>query len=891
MDNFLKVNTSPTPSEHTHTRIGSTEHKIYGGSYKIDGEKKEEFLKLYYKHVFEQGHPEYLTERQLEIGPIAIDIDFRYKEAKRAYTSNDILEFVDMVVQQLNIVFTVVGNFPIYVFEKQDINVLPDKIKDGIHIIIGVNLDRVSKELLRKKIIDNMNIWEHLIPSLTEYWDTVIDDKLFKGCTNWQMYGSSKPGHPAYKLTKIYTCQKDEDSEYVLHSTNVANFDLKKELYKLSVQYTSDYETPVIKDAFKPEYSKLNHEPRKKLRVISDDTNTDIVCEASLKRAIDNMLANKSMSDYKIHETYSYLQLLSDKFYNQYGEWIKVGWALRNTDVRLFPAWIKFSSQSDKFIFTDVPKYFGMWCSWTKPDNLLTERSIMFWARNENLTEYEKVKEKCLSVFIDTMLKDVCTEYDLAKIMYQWYKDQYVCVSIQNKCWFEYKNQRWQETDSGTTLRGLISEFNGVYGVFKRKLKILQDEISELPDGNDEQRDMLEKRLQKICNIMIDLKKTDKKNNIMREACDLFYIKNFMDLLDSKSHILCFSNGVIDFNTQKFRQGLPDDYTSKSTNIPYVPIEECNPKHIAEINEFMSQLFPEPELCNYMWDHASSATTGKNKNQTFHMYKGGGSNGKSKFVELMSKSFGEYKGTCPITLVTQKRTSIGSTSSEIVDLMGKRYVVMQEANEDDVFNEAIIKEITGEDPIQGRALYKNTVTFYPSFTLVMCTNFDLKIRGKDHGIWRRIRKTEFKSLFTPNPVQNDPNKPYQYKINSEMDSKFEEWKTVFMSMLIQRAFVNKGYVKDCSIVMETSERYRQEQDHFAGFVHDRIRVDQNGSIRETELHETFKEWWVLLHGRGIPKGKQLFDYITNKFGNKSGRSWKGISIIKDQESEDEMSEL
>ena len=58
------------------------------------------------------------------------------------------------------------------------------------------------------------------------------------------------------------------------------------------------------------------------------------------------------------------------------------------------------------------------------------------------------------------------------------------------------------------------------------------------------------------------------------------------------------------------------------------------------------------------------------------------------------------------------------------------------------------------------------------------------------------------------------------------------------------------------------------------------------------LYEIFKEWWKLYHGHhGMPKGKQLFDYITNKFGAKKGRSWKGISLIKDQESEDEMSEL
>jgi len=44
--------------------------------------------------------------------------------------------------------------------------------------------------------------------------------------------------------------------------------------------------------------------------------------------------------------------------------------------------------------------------------------------------------------------------------------------------------------------------------------------------------------------------------------------------------------------------------------------------------------------------------------------------GKSKLVELMSACLGDYKATVPITLITAKRNSIGSTSSEVVQLKG-----------------------------------------------------------------------------------------------------------------------------------------------------------------------------------------------------------------------------
>ena len=77
--------------------------------------------------------------------------------------------------------------------------------------------------------------------------------------------------------------------------------------------------------------------------------------------------------------------------------------------------------------------------------------------------------------------------------------------------------------------------------------------------------------------------------------------------------------------------------------------ESNNKKEINEINEFMSQLFPNPELRGYMWEHLASTLVGKNDDQTFNIYTGSGANGKSKLVEFMSMVLGEYKETVPIT--------------------------------------------------------------------------------------------------------------------------------------------------------------------------------------------------------------------------------------------------
>ena len=197
----------------------------------------------------------------------------------------------------------------------------------------------------------------------------------------------------------------------------------------------------------------------------------------------------------------------------------------------------------------------------------------------------------------------------------------------------------------------------------------------------------------------------------------------------------------------------------------------------------------------------------------------------------MSKCLGDYKGMMPITLITQKRNSIGSTSSEIVQLMGTRYAVMQEPSKGDKINEGIMKEITGGDPIQGRALFKDNVTFVPQFKLVVCTNTLFDIKSNDDGTWRRIRVCDFMSKFLENPYMDEEiskeNYPYQYKIDKNIDQKFDIWAPVLMSMLVDISYKNQGNVSDCKIVVGSSDQYRRSN-YLTEFIKDKIKI---------------KNWW------------------------------------------------
>ena len=143
----------------------------------------------------------------------------------------------------------------------------------------------------------------------------------------------------------------------------------------------------------------------------------------------------------------------------------------------------------------------------------------------------------------------------------------------------------------------------------------------------------------------------------------------------------------------------------------------------------------------------------------------------------------------------------------------------------------------------------------------------------------------FKSLFTENPVNDDPEKPYQFKIDTSLEERLTTWKEVFAAMLVDIAYVNMGKVRDCEMVMAASNAYRQSQDSIAEFIADRIVLDPSGSISKTELSVEFKNWFETTYGRrSAPNIKEVQAYMDKKFKKCASRKvWVGGRVNYDQD--------
>lgn len=914
-----------TPALITHTRIPG--EGVPGGSYHIPNDRMPEFYEHYFNQVFIRREPEWLTEKQLSgqpgepCGPVLVDFDFRYPPTikERQHTAPLIEDLMSLYAEKVSMIMDIPENTSVtfYVFEKPEANTKdPSITKDGIHFVISIPMPRDGQRLLRELVKEELKDVLGELP-LTNDVDSILDVGITNGYTNWQLFGSRKPGHHAYDITNIVEFKAAADG--TLAPDNVISVDSvnRRQLLRLTSARTDlrngDGTVIELSQFAKEKIGRMDTTGARKknttFRLISGAQPVVSTIE-ELERCVDDFLKSLRHEDYLLREVHDYTMALPNHFSDDYHTWIQTGLALHNTDHRLFYTWMLFSSRSDKFDFADIPRYRNMWdAEFKEAVGGLTYRSIIYWLRRENRGEYDRIHSNTVDYFVSRTLNSRVQprEFDFAMVLYEMFKNEYRCASVKYNKWYVFESHRWKEVDSGNTIRFSIS--NDLRGTYLQKLdKLLtkppEDSSTELAQysggggaaaaaggspaavaassGGEDGRNPMTVKCLEYCSKMND---TSWKNNMMKEVREIFYRKDpdFYKMANTKRHLLCFNNGVVDFEKKEFRDGLPEDYITMTTGINYVRFNPANPSHVrirAEIEEFLRQLFPVDELYEYMMNHLASALIGYTKAQTFTIYNGVGRNGKSALMELMGLVLGEYKGTVPITAVTQKRTNIGSASPEIAKLCGVRFAVMQEPTKGDRLNDGIMKELTGTDPIQARQLYNEPIEFIPQFKLVMCTNTLLDINTDDDGTWRRIKLVEFMSKFVDDPKSTNK---YEFKIDRSINLKFDTWKELFASMLVERAFMTNGDVPDCPMVLAASNQYRQKQNVFAEFVTDCVGTrepdaadDEYPPLTLNDAWVRFKVWFQDGHGKTPPKRKELEQYLEKTLGAMtSGGARKG----------------
>jgi P4 family phage/plasmid primase-like protien len=860
--NFLQKYPCKKGHPYTHTSIGNP--KI---SLSVSDEEYDDFMEKY-KTFIVRGFKMHLTEKPKDPSCFRVDLDFRFAlggtdSLIRMYSK----EHVQKIVKAYFDIFVSYLDIPdkscliAYVHEKPNPVECKGKMKDGIHIIFPkIIVPSSFQYYVRGKIIDDApNIFEG-IPHINTF-DNLIDEAIINK-NNWQMYGSSKPDCFAYQITQIYGYDEEELIELPLLSA-------KDELNAITEQ-SMRKKADVI--PYKPE------------KIEDIDEYIRVILPTTLNRRKDKLhsqifgntinLTRTSVSDEEFEMVKQLVKCLNKSRAENYEDWIKIGWTLRNIDNRLLESWIAFSEVSTKYVSGECEKL------WDKMKvDTLGIGSLHYWAKHDNPTEYNNISDTNVVRLIDKAQANKGAHYDVACVVHSMYKHEYRFTS--KDVWYTFREDkhRWIRSKEGLQLRTILSRTvctkfleRATYWIRQVSESVDEDEIKKCQDKA--------KCLQEIA---LKLRSTGYKDSIMKECKAAFCDEKFEELLDSQPHLIGFENGVYDLRLHEFRDGIPDDYISFSTCRNYIPY---NPQSIEvkEINQFFSQVFTNTALCKYVKDIFSSSIDGGVRHEKFYIFTGSGSNGKSKILELVQMTMGEYYCILPIALLTQKRAASNSAQSELERTRGRRFAIMQEPSDGEKMNIGLMKELSGGDRIQCRGLFKEPIEFKPQFKMIMTCNELPEVTSDDGGTWRRIRVVDFSSKFKEDP---DPNNPNEFMMDTELGEKFDRWAGMFMSMLIENhKTTDLRNIKEPLEVRIATETYKKTNDMIGQFIEDTYIRDEHaeGSITITSIYTTFRMW----ASQNIPKGKklpqklQIQTYMEKMFGPyPKTKGWKSIRLVSD----------
>jgi putative DNA primase/helicase len=347
-------------------------------------------------------------------------------------------------------------------------------------------------------------------------------------------------------------------------------------------------------------------------------------------------------------------------------------------------------------------------------------------------------------------------------------------------------------------------------------------------------------------------------------------LANRLEDLDSQPLQINLANGVLQFTVTKDAYGktaamelLPharDQLLTKIMPVPYDPTATCE-----EFDKFFERIQPDADMRWFLLRWFALSMTGLTEQKLAFLY-GMGANGKSVLVDLMARIMGDYAAVAKIESLTgTNRRGGGDATPDLVPLIGARMVRAAEPDEGMRWQEGLIKDLTGGEPILVRALHSDFVEVRPIFSLTISGNHKPEIRGTDDGIWRRLLLVPF-DVAIPKAEQI---------AKAELDAiLFAEAPGIMARRLIPALchYLELGLQEPASIVSATAE-FREESDPFGTFLEDACVVsgDPADSIHTRTLTNAF-HFWMFERAEGAFKDRTVSMALKDRSRRWSSRN-------------------
>lgn len=331
-----------------------------------------------------------------------------------------------------------------------------------------------------------------------------------------------------------------------------------------------------------------------------------------------------------------------------------------------------------------------------------------------------------------------------------------------------------------------------------------------------------------------DLGKASRRAAIIKDAYDEYTVKD--EDFDNNALLFNCNNCTIDISSGNTHPHTPDDMLTKISAVNYDPNASS-----AILENFMKEVFcNDTELIEYIYRIFGYSLTGLTKEECFFVFLGETTrNGKSTLLHMFTHLLGGdgqsgYMKDISIETLAQRKYLDGSAPKpDIAKLRGARLVTCSEPPEDFIMDEAKLKSMTGGDRITARLLYKNEVTFIPTFKIIMATNHRPYIQDESLLESNRIRVIPFNKHFS----SEEQDRTLKFKLIDDS----------VQSALLLKCLNGYNQYKSIGLnepkaVIDATAKYQTAAEILELFMADSLCKSSDGLIKLSYFYELYTDW-------------------------------------------------
>lgn len=330
-------------------------------------------------------------------------------------------------------------------------------------------------------------------------------------------------------------------------------------------------------------------------------------------------------------------------------------------------------------------------------------------------------------------------------------------------------------------------------------------------------------------------------------------------------HLFPCANGVTvelyDNGEWRVRDSRPDDLMTRA-GCAYVADATAD-----FTGEMFAKYQPDPEIRSFILRIMVGALRGVQLQHLFVWYGALAGNGKGTMQAVFMEVFGAYSRTIPVQALMRSHSS-NEYRDEIARLKGVRLVFADEPEEGSRFAAGFVSRITGGSEISARGMYARSMSFVPTWALMMPTN-KRPAWGDHSGLTRRYNEVSWDYVI-----------PREQMSESVKDRMRAEASGVLNQLLRHWSSFCSGGLAIPDAVAEQTALGRAESDPVERFLADCVMPATNGRVKGSQMYKAYTEWCETQNER--PRsGNALAEALRNKgytHKRNNGAWWVGVVL-------------